>query len=66
MKERHLKFRLAQLKVLADASYCPRGQVAAMLIDPERNTVLADGYNGPPRGLTPSVAALYARGMLGV
>lgn len=50
MKHRHLSLRLAQLKVLADASYCPRGQVAAMLIDPERNTILADGYNGPPRG----------------
>lgn len=50
MKEKHLKMRLHQLKVLADVSPCPRGQVAAMLIDPGRNTILADGYNGPPRG----------------
>jgi len=50
MKEKHLKVRLAQLQQLAEVSSCPRGKVAAMLINPDRNTVLADGYNGPPRG----------------
>lgn len=50
MKDKHLKIRLAQLQLLAEASSCPRGKVAAIIIDPERNIILADGYNGAPKG----------------
>jgi len=36
--------------MLAKASNCPRRKFGAMLLDPERNVVLMDGYNGGPRG----------------
>ena len=49
MKYNQILIRLRQLEILAYASPCPRKKVAAMLIDPVRNTLLADGYNGPPR-----------------
>lgn len=42
--------RLLQLEALADMSPCPRGKVAAILIEPTTNTVLSDGFNGAPRG----------------
>jgi dCMP deaminase len=35
---------------LAKASSCPRRTFGALLLDPERNVVLMDGYNGGPRG----------------
>ena len=35
---------------LAKASNCPRRKFGALLVDPERNVVLMDGYNGGPRG----------------
>ena len=36
--------------MLANASNCPRRKFGALLVDPESNVVLADGYNGGPRG----------------
>ena len=50
MKEKHIRIRIEQCLVLARASNCPRRQFGALLLDPERNVVLMDGYNGGPRG----------------
>ena len=36
--------------MLAQASNCPRRKFGAILLDPDRNVVLMDGYNGAPRG----------------
>ena len=35
----------------ASFSTCPRGKVGAWIIDPETNSPISAGYNGPPRGL---------------
>ena len=50
MKDKHLAIRIEQCLALAKASNCPRRQFGALLVDPERNVVLMDGYNGGPRG----------------
>jgi len=50
MKASHIQIRIEQCLSLAKASHCPRRKLAAVLIDPKRNVVLADGYNGGPRG----------------
>lgn len=50
MNDRHLQARIRQCLVLSELSYCPRRKFGALLLDPERNMVLADGYNGGPRG----------------
>jgi len=50
MKDKHLDIRIRQCLILAEASGCPRRRFGAVLVDPERNVVLADGYNGGPRG----------------
>jgi len=50
MKESHLNIRIEQCLMLAKASHCSRRKLAAMAVDPERNVVLADAYNGGPRG----------------
>lgn len=50
MKEKHVRIRIEQCLALAKASNCPRRQFGALLLDPERNVVLMDGYNGGPRG----------------
>ena len=44
--------RVKQCLILAESSGCPRRKFGAMLIDPDRNVVLSDGYNGGPRGST--------------
>lgn len=49
MKKKHLRIRINQCLELAEASNCVRRKFGAMLIDPERNVVLMDGYNGGPR-----------------
>ena len=49
MKEKHLRIRIEQCLALAKASNCPRRKVGALLVDPERNVILMDGYNGGPR-----------------
>ncbi len=50
MKEKHIRIRIEQCLTLAKASNCPRRKFGALLLDPERNVVLMDGYNGAPRG----------------
>lgn len=50
MKDKHLDIRIRQCLTLAEASGCPRRKFGAVLVDPDRNVVLADGYNGGPRG----------------
>ena len=50
MKDKHLAIRIEQCLVLSKASNCPRRKFGALLIDPNRNVVLMDGYNGGPRG----------------
>ena len=49
MKEKHLRIRIEQCLALAKASNCPRRKFGALLVDPERNVILMDGYNGGPR-----------------
>lgn len=50
MKDKHISIRIEQCLSLAKASNCPRRKFGALLLDPERNVVLMDGYNGGPRG----------------
>ncbi len=50
MKEKHIRIRIEQCLALSKASNCPRRKFGALLLDPERNVVLMDGYNGGPRG----------------
>ncbi|MCA9550026.1 MAG: hypothetical protein KC933_08325 [Myxococcales bacterium] len=50
MKEKHIRIRIQQCLVLAEASNCVRRKFGALLLDPERNVILMDGYNGGPRG----------------
>lgn len=50
MKDKHLAIRIEQCEALSTASNCPRRKFGALLLDPTRNVVLMDGYNGGPRG----------------
>ena len=50
MQEKHIKIRIEQCIALAKASNCPRKKFGSMLLDPQRNVILMDGYNGGPRG----------------
>src|SRR5690606_1196828 len=50
VKPKHVAIRIEQCLALAKASNCPRRKFGALLIDPNRNVVLMDGYNGGPRG----------------
>lgn len=50
MKQKHIEIRVEQCLALAKASNCPRLKVGALLLDPVRNVILMDGYNGGPRG----------------
>ena len=50
MKEKHIRIRVEQCLLLSKASNCPRRKFGALLLDPLRNVVLMDGYNGGPRG----------------
>ena len=45
-----MRIRVEQCLTLAKASNCPRRKFGALLLDPVRNVVLMDGYNGGPRG----------------
>lgn len=49
MNHKHLTIRIEQCLSLAKASNCPRRKFGALLLDPERNVILMDGYNGGPR-----------------
>lgn len=50
MKDKHVAIRIEQCLALAKASNCPRRKFGALLVDPDRNVILMDGYNGGPRG----------------
>lgn len=50
MKDKHIAIRVEQCLALAKASNCPRRKFGALLVDPTRNVILMDGYNGGPRG----------------
>jgi dCMP deaminase len=50
MKEKHIRIRIEQCLALSKASNCPRRKFGALLLDPTRNVILMDGYNGGPRG----------------
>lgn len=50
MKEKHIKARIKQCLAIAECSTCPRRKFGALLLDPVRNVILLDAYNGPPRG----------------
>ena len=50
VKDKHIRIRVEQCLALANASNCPRRKFGALLLDPERNVILMDGYNGGPRG----------------
>lgn len=50
MKEKHVRARIEQCLILATLSNCPRRKFGALLIDPVRNQVISEGYNGGPRG----------------
>lgn len=50
MKEKHLRIRIEQCLALSKASNCPRRKFGALLLNPDRNVILMDGYNGGPRG----------------
>ena len=50
MKDKHLRIRIQQCLALSGASNCPRRKFGALLLDPSRNVILMDGYNGGPRG----------------
>jgi len=58
MKDKHLQIRIEQCLSLAQASPC-RHKQAAMLLDPARNVILADGYKGGPRGAKGSLCGDY-------
>ena len=50
VKDKHVRIRIQQCLALAEASNCPRRKFGALLLDPRRNVILMDGYNGGPRG----------------
>ncbi len=50
MKDKHIRMRVDQCISLSTMSNCPRRKFGALLLDPDRNVVLMDGYNGGPRG----------------
>jgi len=50
VKDKHIRIRVEQCLALAKASNCPRRTFGALLLDPARNVILMDGYNGGPRG----------------
>lgn len=50
MKPKHISIRIKQCLALSEASNCPRRKFGALLLDPNRNVILIDGYNGAARG----------------
>jgi len=52
VKDKHLKTRIIQCDLIASNSPCCRRKVGALVIDPESNVVISEGYNGTPRGST--------------
>ena len=52
MKEKYIKARIAQCRIVASLSTCKRRKVGSLLLDPITNVVLCEGYNGTVRGAT--------------
>lgn len=50
MKPKHIEARIRQCIAIAECSPCPRRKFGALLLDPDRKSLLMDGYNGGPRG----------------
>ena len=50
MKPKHIEARIKQCLAIGECSPCPRRKFGALLLDPTRNLLLMDGYNGGPRG----------------
>ena len=50
MKPKHVEARIKQCLAIAECSPCSRRKFGALLLDPTRNVLLMDGYNGGPRG----------------
>ena len=50
MTNKHIKARARICLEIAKLSNCPRATVGAVIIDPATYSILADGYNGGPRG----------------
>lgn len=49
MKQKHIEIRKQQCNLIASASSCCRRKVGALIVDPESNVIISEGYNGPPR-----------------
>jgi len=49
MNPKHLSVRVKQCDLIASNSPCPRRKVGALIIDPDNNVVISEGYNGTPR-----------------
>lgn len=49
MNLKHLKARVSQCDLIATLSPCPRRKVGALIIDPQSNSIVSEGYNGTPR-----------------
>ena len=43
---KHIMARLRQAELLSKISPCPRGQVGAVLFEPDSWVIISDGYNG--------------------
>jgi len=50
MKVKHLEHRIKTCLSLASLSPCKRRQFGCVVIDPEANVILSEGYNGGLRG----------------
>jgi len=50
VKPKHIEARIKQCIAIAECSPCPRRKFGALLLEPVRNVLLMDGYNGGPRG----------------
>ena len=50
MKQKHIEIRKQQCNLIASASTCCRRKVGSVIVDPNSNVVVSEGYNGPPRG----------------
>ena len=53
MKPKHIKQRIQNCLSLASLSPCTRRQFGCVVIDPDSNVILSEGYNGGLRGGIP-------------
>lgn len=50
MNDKHLNARIEHCLTISKMSSCVRRKFGAVIINPSRNTIISDGYNGGPRG----------------